>query len=118
VDLVQLKDGNFFAFLASANVPVMATFFTRTSKPALEELETVKELAEEYKGVVEFVIVDADEAQKVVDELGILCVPTILLFHRQKVLDRFVGLISRESLAERLEEDLKNLGKSLAFFGG
>lgn len=109
MEIQQLKDANFFSFLASSQVPVMAMFFIPGSKPATEELATVRDLAQAYDGVVRFVTVDANECPRVVDFYGILSVPTILLLRSRKVIDRIVGLASREALAERLEEDLRKI---------
>jgi len=108
-DVPELKDANFFSYVASSPVPVAVAFYTRSSKPAMEELATFKELAGEYDGVVNFSVIDAEENPVVVDYYGILTVPTIVLFNKQKVVDRIVGLTSREALAERLEENLRKL---------
>jgi len=109
MEIAELKDANFFSFLASSPVPVMAVFYISRSKPANEELATVRDLVQSYDGVVRFATVDANECPRVVDFFGILSVPTILLLRSRKVIDRIVGLISREALAERLEEDLRKI---------
>jgi len=109
MEIAELKDANFFSFLASSPVPVMAIFHIPASKPATEELATVRDLAQSYDGVVRFASVNANECPHVVDFYGILSVPTILLLRKQKAIDRIVGIISREALAERLEEDLRKI---------
>ncbi len=108
-EVTELKDANFYSFLAGSPIPVAVAFYTHGAKPAIEELSTVRELAKEYEGVVRFAAVNADEGLRTVDYLGILCVPTIILFQKQKIVDRIVGLISREALGKRLEEDLRRL---------
>ena len=109
MSIPELKDANFFSFLASSPIPVMAVFYIPGSKPATEELATVRDLAQQYDGVVRFAIINANDCPRVVDFFGILSVPTILLLRKQKVIDRIVGLASREALVERLEEDLRKI---------
>lgn len=109
MNIPELRDANFFSFLASSQVPVMVVFYIRGSKPASEELAAVRDLAQEYDGVVRFAVVNANDCPRVVDFFGILSVPTILLLRKQKVIDRIVGLTSRDALVERLEEDLRKI---------
>ncbi len=108
-EVTELKDANFFSYLAGSPIPVAVTFYSRGAKPAMEELATIEELAIEYDGVVKFAKANVNETERAVDFLGILCVPSIILFQKQKIIDRIVGLISREKLAERLEENLRRL---------
>lgn len=109
-ELIQLRDANFYSFLAASPVPVAVAFYAKGVKPAMEELSMIQLLAKDYDGVIRFAVVNAAEANRIVDHLGILSVPTLVLFSKQKIVDRIVGLISREALAERLEENLRTLG--------
>ncbi len=109
MDIPALKDSNFEAYIETTPRPVLVTFITRASRPASEQLATTIDLAASYEGVISFAIVNAEESPELTDKYGILSVPTSVLFNGGKVADRFVGLVSKSALSERLDEALRNL---------
>ncbi len=63
-----------------------------------------------YKTAASFYRIDIDEAPLLKKELGILELPTILVYRNASIIDLIVGLISRDSLIARLEKAINNAG--------
>ena len=61
-----------------------------------------------YKTAASFYRIDIDEAPLLKKELGILELPTILVYRNAIIIDLIVGLISRDSLIARLEKAINN----------
>ena len=61
----------------------------------------------EYKDVVRFALVDADESPQTVNRYGILSLPSYLIFRNGRLTDRFIGVRTKEKFSERIEESLK-----------
>jgi len=57
----------------------------RMTKPVLEKL------AQEYKGKVEFLPVNADESREILDEYRISGIPTVIAFRDGKIASRITG---------------------------
>ena len=63
-----------------------------------------------YKTAASFYRIDIDEAPLLKKELGILELPTILVYRNAIIIDLIVGLISRDTLIARLEIAINNAG--------
>jgi len=61
------------------------------------------EMFELYKNSASFYEIDIDTVPLLKTELGITELPTILFFQKGAIIDFIIGLISRESLIEKLE---------------
>jgi len=59
-------------------------------------------LAVEFKDEVKIVKIDTEKYVKLASEWDIKGLPTLILFHKGKVLDRVEGLPSEEQLKDRL----------------
>jgi len=69
----------------------------------------VEEVAEAYGEMVRFALVDADHAQDALNRHGILNLPTFLIFRNGQLVDRFIGLLTKEKLTERIEMSLAKM---------
>src|SRR5882757_543487 len=66
------------------------------------------DLAKSYKGMANFYTVDFEKEAALVDEYGVLDVPTILFYKSGKLVDHSVGLISKNALISKIENALSN----------
>jgi thioredoxin 1 len=62
-----------------------------------------KDLANSYKGVVNFYTIDVEAEKGIESEYGIMELPTILFFKGGKIVDHAVGLTSRNILITKIE---------------
>ena len=66
------------------------------------------DLAKSYKGMANFYTVDFENEPALVDEYGVVDVPTILFYKSGKLVDHSVGLISKNALISKIENALSN----------
>ena len=64
--------------------------------------ENLKQLESDYPGI-EFYLVDAEEAEDLVEELGIRNVPTLIRYQSGHEVGRRVGMATPEQLREFIE---------------
>jgi thioredoxin 1 len=66
------------------------------------------DLAKSYKGVANFYTVDFENESGLVNEYGVMDVPTILFYKSGKLVDHTIGLISKNALISKIENALSN----------
>lgn len=110
--LKELNDSALRPFLVQSATPALVTFYAKWSKPARTMMPVLEELADSYNGMVRFAYVDADHALNALNQYGVLNLPTYLLFKRGEESDRFIGLLTKEKLTERIERSLQELSGS------
>jgi thioredoxin 1 len=104
--LTELNDRSLTDFVQKTRIPLLVTFTAAWSKPSRTMYSVLEELAGQYDSVVSFAVVDADNSRQALDEFGILSLPTYLFMHNGRVVDRFIGTLTKEKLTDRLEQDL------------
>jgi thioredoxin 1 len=66
------------------------------------------DLARSYKGMANFYTVDFENEAALVNEYGVVDVPTILFYKSGKLVDHTIGLISKNALISKIENALSN----------
>lgn len=66
----------------------------------------VDDLAQEYAGRVNVLKMNVDENPETPGRFGIMGIPTLLLFKDGKLVDTMVGLQSKETLVQRIDNAL------------
>ena len=66
------------------------------------------DLAKSYTGVANFYTVDFENEIGLVNEYGVVDVPTILFYKSGKLVDHTIGLISKNELISKIENALSN----------
>ena len=66
----------------------------------------VEDLAKEYDGRAVIAKINTDENVKVAGQLGIMGIPTMILFKDGQEVDRVVGFAPRQALEEKLRAAL------------
>lgn len=67
-----------------------------------------KELSASYAGDADFFMVPVEENRLLENELGIMELPTILLYKAGEVVDHQIGLASKNSLITKIENALSS----------
>ena len=96
------SDATFEETVLRSELPVLVDFWAPWCGPCQMVAPIFEELAREYEGRVQFVRVNVDEAQQIASSLDIMGIPTIVLFHRGKALDRQVGVQPKAMPSEML----------------
>ena len=105
--LTELNDRSLADFVQKTRTPALVAFTAAWSKPSRTMYTVLEELAKQYDSVVQFAVVDADSSRNALNHYGVLSLPTYLFFRNGRVVDRFIGALTKEKLTDRLEQDLQ-----------
>ena len=103
---LEITDQSFQEMVLNSDKPVLVDFWAvwcgpcRTLGPIIEEVATDFE----GKAIVGKVVVDNN--QQVSVDYGIRNIPTVLIFKNGEVVDKIVGVASKEVIAEKLSAHL------------
>jgi thioredoxin 1 len=104
-----ITDQTFETEVLGSAVPVFVDFWAPWCGPCRMVAPVVEELAKEYVGRIKFTKVDTDQNPGVAGALGIQSIPTLVLFHGNKVLDYRVGVVPRDEFRRMFDGALEKL---------
>jgi thioredoxin 1 len=92
-----------------SELPVLVDFWAPWCGPCHTVAPVVEELSRKYTGRVKFVKVNVDEAMDVASSIGIMNIPTLVLFNGGKAVARTVGVQPRAALEKLVLDELQDL---------
>lgn len=101
---VVANDNTFASMVLNSELPVLVDFWAPWCSPCQTIGPTIEELAREYEGRIKFVKVNVDEGQRTAMSLGVLNIPTIILFSRGKPINRRVGIQPKAILNDMINQ--------------
>jgi thioredoxin 1 len=104
--VVAVDDNSFESEVLQADGLVLVDFSAAWCAPCKKLEPIVHDLAGEYDGRMKVVSVDVDRAQSIAARFGVMSVPTVLLMRDGVVKDQFIGLASKQALADRIDKVL------------
>jgi thioredoxin 1 len=102
-NIVELTKDNFDEEVLQADAPVLVNFYTPGCGACRMLAPLLEQFAGEFGGKMKFVKLMVDEAPEQAGRYGITGLPTLMLFHGGKPVDRMVGLAAPRSLKSWLE---------------
>jgi len=107
--LTELTNATLKSYLTESPKPTVLVFHATWSKPARTMVHVVEDVADNYGELVRFALVNTEAAPDALNRYGILSLPTYLIFKNGKPADRFIGLLTKETLTERIENSLAKI---------
>ena len=101
-NVAAVTDQNWEAEVTKSSLPVLVDFHATWCGPCKVLAPVVDEIATDMKGKVKVVKCDVDEAQDTAASLGILSVPTLVLFQGGKEVRRRVGAGPKATIVKDL----------------
>lgn len=98
----EFTDANFKAEVIEAKTPVLVDFWAEWCMPCKMLTPTIDALADEFAGKAKIGKVDTDANRQISVQFGISAIPTVIIFKNGQVAKKFVGLQSKNALAEAL----------------
>ncbi|MEI8196960.1 MAG: thioredoxin [Phycisphaerae bacterium] len=102
-NVLQLTDASFDKDVIQSDTPVLVDFWAEWCGPCRMLAPTIEELAEEYKGKVKVGKVDTDANRGTAGKFAISAIPTVILFNKGQIAQRFVGLKSKRDFKAALD---------------
>lgn len=102
-NVVQFSEAAFQQEVLDSDVPVLVDFWAEWCTPCKMLAPTIDELAEEYKGKVKVGKVDTDSNRGIAGKFSINAIPTVILFNKGQIAQRFVGLKSKRDFKAALD---------------
>jgi len=103
--IVELNDSTFETEAkAEKGVPVLVDFWASWCGPCLMVAPIVEKIAEEFEGKLKVCKLNIDDNQKVASDLGIMSIPTLIIFKEGEEKDRIVGALGESELKEKISK--------------
>lgn len=99
-------DANFQAEVLDSEQPVLVDFWAPWCGPCKMIAPTIDAVATEYSGKVRVGKVNTDDNPNTASSYNISAIPTVLLFKKGQVVDKFVGVVQKEKLTGSLNSHL------------
>ena len=101
---LEITDNNFEETVLKSDKPVMVDFWAAWCGPCRMVGPIIDELSEEYTGKAVIGKVDIDSNQQYAAQYGVRNIPTVLVFKNGELVDRKVGVSSKNDYAEALDK--------------
>jgi thioredoxin 1 len=100
---IHVSDDTFEELVLNAPMPVMVDFWAPWCGPCRMIAPIVEELAVKYEGRAVIAKINTDENVDVATNLGIMGIPTVILFQDGEEVDRVVGFAPGHALEDKLK---------------
>lgn len=103
---LEVTDSNFEELVLKSDKPALVDFWAEWCGPCRMLTPAVEALATEYEGKAVIAKLNVDESPEVCAKYGIRNIPTILFFKNGEVVDKQVGAVPKNVLAEKIDSIL------------
>tara|TARA_B100001540_G_scaffold151859_1_gene134521 strand:+ start:400 stop:717 length:318 start_codon:yes stop_codon:yes gene_type:complete len=101
---LEITDSNFEEKVLKSDKPVMVDFWAAWCGPCRMVGPIIDELSEEYDGKAIIGKIDIDSNQQYAAQFGVRNIPTVLVFKDGELVDRKVGVSSKNDYAEAIDK--------------
>ena len=100
---LEITDSNFEETVLKSDKPVLVDFWAAWCGPCRMVGPIIDELSNEYEGKAVVGKVDIDSNQQYAAQFGVRNIPTVLVFKNGELIDRKVGVSSKNDYAQALD---------------
>jgi thioredoxin 1 len=102
--IADIKETDFETKVISSPLPIVVDFWAPWCGPCKMALPVLEELAGALKDKISFVKINVDENPKLAEKLGVLSIPTTVLFKEGKEIGRRVGFAGKDGFEELIKK--------------
>ncbi len=103
-DTLEFTDSSFDEMVLKAEEPVLVDFWAEWCGPCKALTPVIDELATENAGKAKIGKVDTDANREVSVRFSVSAIPTVILFHKGEIVEKFVGLRSKKDFQASLDK--------------
>ncbi|MFB6181976.1 MAG: thioredoxin [Candidatus Magasanikbacteria bacterium] len=92
--------------LSNTDKAVLVDFWAPWCNPCEKMNPIIEEIGEEYEDRLKTIKVNIDDSRELADKLGILKIPSFLIFKDGEEVDKMVGEVSKDDLTEKIDKYL------------
>ncbi len=100
---LEFTDQNFEEQVLKADKPVLVDFWAVWCGPCRMVAPIIDELSKDYEGKALVGKVDVDNNPNIATKYGIRSIPTIGLFKNGEMVDKVIGAVPKQKLAQMLD---------------
>ena len=104
---ITLTDQTWDNEVLNSDLPVMVDFWAEWCAPCFMIAPVVEQIGEEYERKIKVGKLNVDKNPVTAGKYQIMAIPTLLFFNSGKLIDRVVGVVSKEILVEKIEKILE-----------
>src|SRR6185295_13413624 len=98
----EVTDQDFEAQVLTSSLPVLIEFTADWCPPCKMLAPVVDELARKYEGKMRVGLLDSDANPQIIQQYGVMGLPTLMLFVDGVPVERIIGFTSRERIEAKL----------------
>ena len=102
--IFDLRETNFHDFISQATTPILVDFWAEWCGPCRMIAPVVEEVAAEYEGRIQVGKINVDENRDIAASLGVVSIPTLIVFKNGREMERTIGYRTKEELRRLLEK--------------
>ena len=102
-NVIEFCDAEFDEVVLKSDQPVLVDFWAEWCSPCKALGPVIDELATDYEGRVKVGKVDTDANREVSVRFAVSAIPTVILFHKGEIVQKFVGLRSKKEFQTALD---------------
>lgn len=103
-NMAEFTDANWKTEVLESAIPVLVDFWAPWCAPCRGLAPTIETLATEYHGKVKIGKMNTDENTETPGGLRISAIPTVLIFHNGKEVERLVGVKPKSEFKASLDK--------------
>ena len=104
MSVTNITDSDFEARVIDSKAPVLVDFWAEWCNPCRMAEPALEELSETYNGKVEIVKMNVDVEQLNAQKLGVMSIPTTILFKDGQEVGRQIGFAGKQAFEELIKK--------------
>lgn len=105
-NIITVTKENFEQTVLNSQVPVLVDFWATWCGPCRAVSPLMEKIADEYTGKASVAKVNVDEEGELALKFKVLSIPTVMLFKGGQMVEKVIGVRSKEEYARLIEKNL------------